>query len=273
METILLVGAGRMGGAMLRGWISAMGGGFHFVALDPHVGPSLTDIEDEPVPGSRFTHVAQAKDLPPDLRPKVVVLATKPQLISQAITDLRENIVSETVLVSVAAGVSTQSISAAASTDAAVVRIMPNIGALVGNAVSAGFASPKTTQSQKALVEKLFASVGQMTWLDKEEDMHLVTAVSGSGPAYYFAFCEAMIAAAEAEGLSADVASALAIGTVTSAGQLLAREPDPAHLRETVTSPNGTTAAGLAALLSDGALTSLSHDAIRAAAKRSRELS
>ncbi|MEO9780423.1 MAG: pyrroline-5-carboxylate reductase [Sedimentitalea sp.] len=273
MDSILLVGAGRMGGAMLRGWISAMGSGYHFVALDPHAGPSLADIGNEPVPGSRFTYVAQIKDLPPNLHPKVVVLATKPQQVNQAITDLGDCIVSDTVVVSVAAGVSTQSISGAAFTDAAIVRVMPNIGALVGSAVSAGFALPETLPHQKALVEELFASVGQMIWLDREEDMHLATAVSGSGPAYYFAFCEAMIAAAETEGLPSDIARALAIGTVTSAGQLLTRKPDPTHLRETVTSPNGTTAAGLGALLSNGELKRLSHDAVRAAAMRSRELS
>ncbi|SNT76881.1 pyrroline-5-carboxylate reductase [Paracoccus seriniphilus] len=273
MQVILLAGAGRMGSALLRGWIETMGAGYHFVALDPHAGPSLADIGAEPAPGSRFSHASTIRDLPSGLRPQVIVLATKPQSIGDVIADLRDRIDAETVLVSIAAGRSIRSISKAAGTGSPVIRVMPNIGASVARAVSAGFASTGTTSRQKTLVERLFTSVGQMTWLEKEEHLHLVTAVSGSGPAYYFAFCEAMIAAAEAEGLSSETARALAIGTVTSAGQLLACHPDPAHLRATVTSPNGTTAAGLASLLSHGVLEKLSRDTISAAARRSRELS
>lgn len=273
MQTILLVGAGRMGGAMLRGWISGMGPGFHFVALDPHAGPSLADIGSEPVPGSRFSHFAHPAELPDTLRPKMIVLATKPQLLGQAIRDLRSTTDPDTVLVSVAAGVTTESIREMAGRAQPIIRVMPNIGALVGSAVSAGLASPQTTSQQKSLVDTLFSSLGQMTWLVNEDHMHLVTAVSGSGPAYYFAFCESMIAAAEAEGLPPEVSRALAIGTVTSAGQLLAGQPDPAHLRETVTSPNGTTAAGLLELTAGETLKNLSSRTIRAAAKRSRELS
>lgn len=270
MRSILLVGAGKMGGAMLRGWRSGLGQSTHFVVLDPNVDPESS--EDGDGSGNQVSYCQDVLKLPTDYVPDAIVLATKPQLVQDVVKTLRPHVGAETILVSVAAGVSCDAIKSAAGAGTAVVRVMPNIGALVGHSVSAAFASTNTSDHQKTQVNALFEAIGKMTWLTSEDSLHMATAVSGSGPAYYFAFCEAMIAAAEKSGLAPDIARELAIGTMTAAGRILANNPDPAKLREMVTSPNGTTAAGLDALTANGEMALLVRKTVDAAAKRSREL-
>lgn len=270
MQSILLVGAGKMGSAMLRGWLDGFDQSTRFVVLDPNVSQDLSMAGN--APGDRVSYVKDVANLPSEYVPSIVVLATKPQMVHGVVQSLTSHLGQETTLISVAAGVHCDTIKGAAPAGTSVVRVMPNIGALVGYSVSAAFACSDTSGSQKAKVSALFEAIGKMTWLNNEEELHLATAVSGSAPAYYFAFCEAMIAAAQERGLAPEVARLLAIGTVTAAGHLLANDPDPAKLREMVTSPNGTTAAGLDALTADGVIAHLARETLDAAAKRSREL-
>lgn len=270
MQSILLVGAGKMGSAMLRGWLANLDQSTRFVVLDPNTGPDLAKADH--APDDRSLYFKNVSDLPAGFVPDIIVLATKPQMVQSVVQALRSHIGQETTLVSVAAGVHCDTIKTAVPDGTAVVRVMPNIGALVGHSVSAAFACADTSDRQKTHVSALFKAIGEMTWLSSEEDLHLATAVSGSGPAYYFAFCEAMIDAAQDRGLPPETARLLAIGTVTAAGQLLANDPDPTKLREMVTSPNGTTAAGLDALTADGVMALTARNTLDAAAKRSREL-
>jgi len=210
----------------------------------------------------------------PDAEPaSVIVLATKPHMIPQAIDGLAQRIGPQTLIISVAAGVSVATIKLASSASQPVIRAMPNIGAMVGYSVTAGFASRDTDPQKRALAAMLFGAIGQFSWLEHEADLHTVTAISGSGPAYFFAMCEAMIAAAMQEGLPADTAKSLVLGTVTGSGRLLEQNPDPTLLRGTVTSPNGTTSAGLHALAENDALSRLVAAAVSAARNRSAELS
>ncbi|GAA6208834.1 pyrroline-5-carboxylate reductase [Cognatishimia sp. WU-CL00825] len=272
MKTILLIGAGRMGSAMLSGWLKGLDMSAHFMAIDPNNKPNIGDLVEYPLPGKQFTYFKSPSEVPKHIKADAVILATKPQMVADAVKSVRAYVGPNTVLASVAAGVPTETIKTAIPGHPAAVRIMPNIGAMVGHSVSAGFASAEVTPDQKSLINKLFAAIGVFSWLASEDDLHTVTALSGSGPAYYFALCEAMVVAAQEQGLAEEVARNLAIGTIVAAGRLLEQTPDPTHLRKTVTSPNGTTAAGLEALGEDDALVKLAQNTINAAHKRSIEL-
>ncbi len=273
MKTILLVGAGRMGGALLRGWLNTLSNDFQSLAVDPHAAPHLADIPAVSETGVRFAHFNQVLDVPEDVDAAGIILATKPQLAQDALGGLRGQINPGTVVVSVAAGVSISTLQEVLPENQAVVRAMPNIGAVVGHSMSAAHPSAQTSEDQRQLVKLLFGAVGRFAWLANEEQLHAVTAISGSGPAYFFAMCEAMIEAGCKEGLERDVAEALVLGTISSSAHLLEQTPDPQHLRETVTSPNGTTAAGLEVLSEGNALKELAAQAIKAAKQRSQELS
>ncbi|WP_371224034.1 pyrroline-5-carboxylate reductase family protein [Roseovarius sp. 2305UL8-3] len=256
----------------LAGWLKGLETPTQFLTLDPHTKPSFEEISEDIFPGHKHQHFDTASKIPKFTAADAVVLATKPEMVADSLKSVREFIGPNSVLVSVAAGVSTDTIKRAISGEPAAVRIMPNIGAMVGHAVSAGYASENATACQKTLVAALFSSIGVFSWLDREDDLHAVTALSGSGPAYYFALCEAMIEAAQTLGLPDETSRNLAIGTVVAAGRLLEQTADPQHLRKTVTSPNGTTAAGLDAMTGGDALSSLVHATLSAARNRSIEL-
>lgn len=267
MKTILLVGAGNMGFSMLKGWVGALGSTYRFVVVDPAAGPRCAELKNPN--GTAVAVAPEVSELSADLNPAAVIFATKPGGVCGAVEALRAHLIPETVLVSVAAGLQISDIAANAPTDQPIVRVMPNIGALIGESASAGFSSSETPGVLKALVAELFQAIGHFTWLASEEDMHTVTAVSGSGPAYFFAMCEAMIAAAMENGLSREVAATLVNATCVAAGGLIAETPDPELLRKRVTSPGGTTAAGLQAFATDDALQSVITSAVDAARNRS----
>ncbi|MEM7731682.1 MAG: pyrroline-5-carboxylate reductase [Pseudomonadota bacterium] len=272
MKSVILVGAGRMGSAMLSGWLKGLKTPTQFFALDPHSKPSFEDVSDDFFSGHKYQHFSRASDLPQNTRADAIILATKPQMVPESVKAIEAFIQKATVLVSVAAGVSTRTVREVIDGNLAAVRIMPNIGAMVGHAVSAGYASEDVTKDQKILVDALFSSIGVFSWLDSENDLHAVTALSGSGPAYYFALCEAMIEAAKDLGLPEETATSLGVGTVVAAGRLLEQTADPEHLRKTVTSPDGTTAAGLEAMSKHNRLSDLARAALLAAQYRSIEL-
>lgn len=269
MKTVLLIGAGNMGFAMLNGWIRGLGTEYRFVVVDPMVGPAISEMEigdSDPV-----THYQHVSELPAALSPAAVILATKPDGLVDALKALAHQLEPETVVISVAAGKSIKHIREGTTADQPIVRVMPNIGALATQSVSAGFPS-ETTMAHRTLVDKLFRSIGDFTWLSCEDEMHAVTAVSGSGPAYFFAMCEAMIAATIETGVDINTARTLVLGTCRSAAALLETIPDATLLRERVTSPNGTTAAGLAALDKEDGLQRLISEAVDAARRRSIEM-
>lgn len=272
-KTIILVGAGKMGGAMLTGWLEKLDSTYVFHVIDPGAGAHLNDLQMRLGDKAIFSHYETADALPPDLAADVVILATKPQLVSTALQLLSGHLQEGALVVCVAAGVGIAALQSDVDNGQTAVRVMPNIGALLGYSVSAGFAPDNTTAAHRSLVVDLFTAIGSFTWLEDESQMHAVTALSGSGPAYVFAMCEAMIAAAIAQGLNEATAKELAIGTICAAGRLLEDNPDPTSLREAVTSPNGTTQAGLAALAKDGALDGLMVRTIAAARDRSIALS
>ncbi|TRW14162.1 pyrroline-5-carboxylate reductase [Glacieibacterium frigidum] len=247
--SVWLLGCGNMGGALLRRWVEA---GLTRVAVI------------DPAPRSLPEGVA-ADATPPEGVPDVLVVAVKPQMLAEAAAPLIARLGPDTLIVSIVAGVSSATLSAMFG-GRQVVRTMPNTPASAGQGVTALF-GPRADGTADAL----FSAAGTTVWLDDEAQFDAVTAVSGSGPAYVFAMIEALAAAGVAAGLPQALADELALRTVAGAGHLAALgEASPAALRESVTSPNGTTAAGLAVL--QPALGPLVTATVAAAARRSREL-
>ena len=202
----------------------------------------------------------------------ILVVAVKPQLMEGVLPTLRPTVGERTVVVSVAAGTTVATLAAALGTRR-VVRTIPNTPAMVGEGITGAFATDEVPAQGRAAVEALLRSNGAVLWVESEEDIDRVTAVSGSGPAYVFHLAEALAAAARALGLDGDDADRLARQTVIGAAALLRESAEPAStLRERVTSPNGTTAAALAVLMEDEAMSKLMTRAVGAAHGRAVEL-
>jgi pyrroline-5-carboxylate reductase len=251
---IWLLGCGNMGGALLRRWLAE------------DMGPVAVI---DPAPGALPDGVV-ASPLPPQGKPDLIVLAVKPQVWREAAAPLVAVAGPLTLIVSVMAGVPLADI-AAVFPNSPLIRAMPNTPSAIGQGVTALFTMAGDLAEGAA--EALFSPAGATVWLSDEGDFDAVTAVSGSGPAYVYAFIEALAAAGAAAGLEPGLAERLARATVTGAAALAAAEGStPARvLRERVTSPNGTTAAGLAVL--QPGLAPLVRDAVAAAATRSRDMS
>ncbi len=264
LRGITLLGCGKMGGALLRGWLDA---GF---PID-----SVTVVD--PIPSPWLRHQAQngLRLNPPALsRASVCVLAVKPQMMGEALPAVAKMAESGTLFVSIAAGTPISYFESAFGPDCPIVRAMPNTPASVGRGITALIGNKAATEDHMRLAEALAGAVGETVRLTDEDQMDAVTALSGSGPAYVFHLIEAMAAAGAAEGLPPDLALRLARATVTGAGELAAQSAeDPGQLRVNVTSPGGTTAAALEVLMAEGAgLTELVSRAVKAASDRSREL-
>ena len=263
---LILVGAGKMGGAMLAGWLERGLPADGVVVLDPTPAPEVAHL----IEAHGLRHETA---VPTDLTASVIVVAVKPQVLDAVAPGLRGLVGPGTVAVSVAAGKTIASLEAGLG-DCAVVRAMPNTPAQVGRGITACVANAATSGDQRTLVAALLAAVGDVEWVDDEALIDAVTAVSGSGPAYVFLLAEALAEAGRKAGLPADLAERLARATVEGAGELLFQSDlDPATLRKNVTSPNGTTAAALAVLMADDGVQPLLDRAVAAAAARSRELS
>ncbi|MEL6206796.1 MAG: pyrroline-5-carboxylate reductase [Pseudomonadota bacterium] len=255
---ITMLGCGKMGSAILRGWLD---GGMRPAAV--HV------IEPHPTDWLRSTGVAIGGEGPP--APAVLMLAVKPQMMAEALAPVAGLGGGGTLVVSIAAGTPISAFEAAFGAGTPVVRAMPNIPAAVGRGVTALVANDAAGAAGLALAERLMESVGRTVRLSSEAEMDSVTAVSGSGPGYVFHMVEALAVAGEAEGLAPDLAMALARATIAGAGAMLdATDTPAAALRESVTSQKGTTAAGLEVLMDD--LPDLMTRTVAAAAARSREL-
>jgi len=259
-----LVGCGGMGGALLARWLEIGMSPAAVTVLDPEP-RALPECFD----GCLVANAAAASLVAPD--PDLVVLAVKPQMVTAVAADLAGCLPAPTLILSILAGVRTTALVQALAGHR-IARAMPNTPARIGQGMTALFGAGLTV-SDSACVEALMAAAGATLWLEDEGRFDTVTALSGSGPAYVFRFIEALAGAGEAAGLDPAAAAALALQTVTGAAALAASgELTPAVLRQQVTSPNGTTQAGLDVLDGDGALSSLMRATVRAAAERSRAL-
>ncbi len=263
--SVCLIGAGNMGGAMLAGWLE---GGLlpkQVTVVDPSPREDIT---------KKFTALGVSiQSAPPSgYQPDVLIIAVKPQMMDKVLPGLASMIGSNTVSVSVAAGTTIATIEKHLG-QSSIVRAMPNTPALLRRGITVGCPNDHVTDQQRQNVSKLLAAIGKVEWVDSEGQIDAVTAVSGSGPAYVFHLAEAMAAAGIAQGLSPELANKLARETIAGAGEMLSQLPDDAStLRENVTSPNGTTAAALAVMMSERGLMDLMARAIEAAYKRSQEL-
>lgn len=265
---ILLVGGGKMGGAMAQGWIAK---GLHPKAITV----VETTAETARAIGARLGVIVVDKPeaIAATARPDVVVFAVKPQMMDGAAPAYRRFTRPETVFLSIAAGKSIAYFESMLGADAAIVRSMPNTPAAVGRGMSVACANRRATPDQIARCRNLLEAVGEVAWVNDESLIDAVTATSGSGPAYVFLLVECLAAAGIAAGLPTELAQRLARATIVGSGELLAQSSEsPAILRQNVTSPAGTTAAALAILMAPDGLQPLMTRAVAAAAKRSREL-
>jgi pyrroline-5-carboxylate reductase len=263
---IVVVGVGHMGGAFARGLIAA-GLGHRLILVDPAIKPA--DARAFRAAGAL---VAGDPSALAHANPEAIILAVKPQMMAAAAPAYAEA-ARKALVVSIAAGTSIESLNTWLGTPPALVRAMPNLPASIGKGISAAFATPTTTAAQRKLASALLAALGDVVWLDREELLNAVTATSGSGPAYVFLLVEALAAAAERQGLAAEIAGRLARKTIEGAASLLATTTtDPADLRRSVTSPGGTTEAALRVLMAESRFQTLLTEAVSAATARGFEL-
>jgi pyrroline-5-carboxylate reductase len=267
--SILLVGAGRMGSALLKGWL---GRGVKSIAVV------------EPKPSAELRRLGRTKKIAlfatpfatPSLvkrKPSVCVVAIKPQVLKGEAEALAGFAQSGALMISIAAGTSVAALSAAWGKKSRIVRAMPNTPGSIGHGITGLYAARGVTAADKKRAVSLLSALGQTEWVAKEEMIDSVTAVSGSGPAYLFLMAEALTEAGIAEGLPRAQAEKFARATVAGAGALLAADKAPASaLREAVTSPGGTTAAALTVLMADDGLVQLMKRAVKAARQRAEEL-
>jgi pyrroline-5-carboxylate reductase len=265
-RTLVLVGCGKMGSALLRGWL-ARGVASRFLVVEP-AGPPPGPAAEMAVSWYRT-----AEELAAEPAPDAVVFAVKPQVIDAVLPGYHRWAGPQTLFVSIVAGKTISGMTRHLG-PASLVRTMPNTPAAIGRGITVACANSRVTPEQRRLCDRLLAAAGESAWVEDEALLDAVTAVSGSGPAYVFLLIEALAQAAEAAGLPADLALRLARATVAGSGEL-ARLSDesPAQLRENVTSPGGTTRAALDVLMAEEhGLAPLIGRAVAAAAARSREL-
>jgi len=264
---LLLVGCGKMGTALVHGWIAARQPPTDIAIVEPAPRPAIfADVD-------LGAWVDDASWLPVEFRPDVVVFAVKPQAMAAVLPAYRRFVTPETVFLSIAAGRTIASFEAVLGAEAAVVRSMPNTPAAIGCGITVAVANARVTVAQRAMCDALLRAVGDVAWIDDEALLDAVTALSGSGPAYVFLLVEALADAGIAAGLPGDLALRLARATVEGSGELLRRSIEPPSiLRHAVTSPGGTTAAALEVLMAADGLPALMTRAVAAATRRSREL-
>lgn len=262
---VLLVGAGKMGGAMLEGWLALGLDPARAAVLDPAPPPEVAALIERS--GVAFNPLNGGP-------PVVMLLAVKPQAAPEVLARVAPLAGPQTLIVSVMAGRTLGFLEAAFAPGMAVVRSIPNTPAAIGRGVTVAVPNEAVTPEQLSIADALLRATGGVEWVEDEALIDVATAVSGSGPAYVFLLAEALAAAGAKAGLPPDMADRLARATVSGAGELIARSGiDPAQLRRNVTSPNGTTAAALSVLMDEArGFGPLLVEAVQAAARRSREL-
>jgi pyrroline-5-carboxylate reductase len=264
--TLVLIGAGKMGGAMLEGWLKAGVASSQVVALDPNPPAEVKALLDKH--GVRHNPALSSIS-----NVEVLLAAVKPQIMDDVLAPLVPLGASRPLILSIAAGKTIASFERHFGSDAAIIRTIPNTPAAVGRGITAMTANRNVSPAQMNLAEQLLLSIGEVVRVDDEALIDAATAVSGSGPAYIFYLTECLTAAAEAVGLPADVAVKLARATVAGSGELMRSSGvEAATLRQNVTSPKGTTYEALQVLMAETGLKPLMIEAVKAAARRSREL-
>ena len=259
--TIVLAGAGKMGGAMLTGWLAGGLDARRVVVVDPN--PS-DEIKALAAKGVRINPADKAAA-------ETLVMAVKPQMFREAGPALKPFVGASTLVVSIMAGTKISALEEVCG--GMVVRAMPNTPAAIGRGITVAVPAPRVGAAQRAIADALLRATGPVEWVEDEKLMDAVTAVSGSGPAYVFLLAEELARAGVEAGLPAELATKLARETVAGSGELLHRSDQPAAtLRQNVTSPGGTTAAALEVLMANDGLQPLMIRAVAAATKRSIEL-
>lgn len=267
--SLVLVGGGKMGGAMLAGWLARGMKPSQIHVVEPDQGRADALKKEHGV----SVH-ADGADLPQALKAEVVVLAVKPQSMDKVIGAYRRFAAPDCLFLSIAAGKTIAYFEGKLGSGAAVVRSMPNTPAAVGRGITVGCPNAHVSAAQRKTADDLLTSVGEVAWVEKEEFLDAVTAVSGGGPAYVFLLAESLAAAGVASGLPKDLSERLARVTVAGAGELLHQSTEPpATLRKNVTSPAGTTERALNVLMAPDGWQPLLDKAIAAATARSKELS
>ena len=262
--TLVLVGAGKMGGALLAGWLGLGLNPRKIVVIEPHPSKGLIALKRR---GLRINPAS--KTVGPAA---VIVFAIKPQSAPEVLPHLAPLVGAKTIVVSIMAGRTIRFLERGIPS-AAIVRAMPNTPAAIGRGITVACPNARVTAAQRALAHNLLTAMGVVEWVNDEAMMDAVTAVSGSGPAYVFLLAETLAQAGKAAGLPATLAEKLARATVAGSGELLHRSDlDAATLRANVTSPGGTTAAALEVLMGQDGLEPLLTKAVIAATKRGRDL-
>jgi pyrroline-5-carboxylate reductase len=264
--TLVLVGAGKMGGAMLEGWLKSGADPKKIAVLDPFVSGEMKALlaKHKVLLNPAIASIRNAE---------VVLIAVKPQMMEEVLPTIVGLGASKPLILSVAAGKTIASFERHFGKSAAIIRTIPNTPASIGRGITAMSANANVSAAQMKLAKDLLSAIGEVVTVDREELIDGVTAVSGSGPAYIFYMTECLAAAAEKVGLPPALAMQLARATVAGAGELMrVTGTDAATLRQNVTSPNGTTHAALQILMANDGLQPLFEKAVKAAADRSREL-
>lgn len=264
-DAILLVGAGRMGRALLEGWLAK--------GL-----PASGIVVEEPQPAADLIRLMTERGISRGLAslkapPAAAVIAVKPQIMDSVLPAIAGACGPQTVIISIAAGRTLAGIEKHFPPDKAVIRTMPNTPAAIGRGITVAVANAAATSAHRALCDNLLGAAGEVVWVADEGLLDAVTAVSGCGPAYVFLLAECLAEAGERAGLDKDLAARLARATIAGSGELLRRsDAAPADLRQNVTSPGGATAAALSILMGEPGLKELMTRAVAAATQRSREL-
>ncbi len=266
--SLLLIGCGKMGGALLEGWLAQGVAPEAVTVIEPFESAFLEGVRARGV-----TTVKAVTDLPEAYDPAVVVIAIKPQMMDATIGDYRPFAKASTVFLSIAAGKTLAYFQSAFGEGAPIVRAMPNTPAAVGRGMTVLCANGSASTPQREACSSLLSAVGETAWVEDESLLDAVTAVSGGGPAYVFLLIECLAQAGIEAGLPSDLAERLARVTVAGSGELVHQASEaPSQLRKNVTSPAGTTLEALNVLMAEDGLQPLMTRAIAAATRRSREL-
>jgi pyrroline-5-carboxylate reductase len=264
LPPLLLIGCGKMGGAMLSGWMN-QGLGQTFV-VEPHAAAIAN-------PGLPVTIVAGPELVPAEFEPAAVVCAVKPQSAAAVLPHYAKWMKPNTLFISIMAGLRTEKLAGILGVETAMVRAMPNTPAAVRRGFTCCYGNALVAPSHRDLADRLLSAVGEVAWVDSEAQLDPVTAISGGGPAYVFLLAEALEAAAIEQGLAPDLARRMARSTIIGSGMLLdVSVDDCSQLRRNVTSPGGTTERALRVLMNEDRLLRLMSQAMSAATERSREL-
>ena len=271
LKKLLILGAGKMGGSLLKGLIDNAELDFDIVVVEPHLNSDNSDL----IKKNKIKHYDSIQDIKdPDF--DLILFAVKPQVIEEVCNDVLENLIQRKTfsIISILAGTKVKTFESHFE-NSQVIRSMPNLAASVGSGITALYANESTDKLFKTIADKIFSGVGEIIWVDNEDIMDVITATSGSGPAYYFFLTECLSFVAQEMGLNPIDADKLSRQVAIGSSDIMkASNESLAHLRENVTSKGGTTEAALEVLMSpDKEFFNIFRRAVNKAYKKSKELS